>query len=292
MDNYKNIDWLYEQYIVLGRTIKSIHTECGVSHNTIETNLKKFGIRKTPSKPKLPTRDELIELHHNKGVGVYSITRMYDGVGVGTITNLMNKYGIEILTSQELHKKWWSNNENKEAMSEIRKKLWEDDEYYEKTSAHLYDKDAIVDRSIKFSATYQGVDVDEWNGFLTPERTRIRNSSAYVKWREAVFQRDNYTCQCCGARSSKNNPVFLNAHHLDGFAGNPALRFDINNGVTLCYGCHDVRAEGSFHNIYGTKDNTRSQYEEYLLLVSNDELRERLYESKGISAPRSQRNAR
>lgn len=284
MDKYKNQDWLYEQYIVLNRTICSIYTECEVSHQTIETYLKKFGIRKTILAPILPTKDELTELHHHQGMGIYSIANMYDGVGVGTITKLMNKYGITILTANELHKKWWSNDKNKNVMSVIRRNLWNDEKYHEKTSAHLCDKDAIVNRSVKFSATYQGVDVDGWNGFLTPERIRIRKSSEYTKWRESVFNRDNYTCRCCGIRSSKGNPIYLNAHHLNSFASNPALRFDIDNGITLCYNCHDVRAIGSFHNLYGTKNNTKSQFDEYLALISKDELKERLYESKGISA--------
>lgn len=38
---FRDKDWLFEQYITLGRTIKSIHEECGVSHHTIETYLKK-----------------------------------------------------------------------------------------------------------------------------------------------------------------------------------------------------------------------------------------------------------
>lgn len=44
---FRDKDWLFEQYITLGRTIKSIHEECCVSHHTIETYLKKYGIRKT-----------------------------------------------------------------------------------------------------------------------------------------------------------------------------------------------------------------------------------------------------
>ncbi|MBP5462527.1 MAG: HNH endonuclease [Lachnospiraceae bacterium] len=277
MDNYKNPEWLYEQYITLNRTIKSIYTECGVSHHAIESNLKKFGIRKTPSSPKLPTKDELVDLHHNRGVGIYSIAKMYPGVGVGTVTKLMNQYGIDILSSNELHKKWWSKDKNKSEMSEIRRRLWKDDEYCVKTSAHLHDKEYIANRAKKLSAAFQGIGVNDWDGFITPERTRVRKSREYILWRESVFKRDNYTCQCCGARSSKHSPVFLHAHHLDGFANNPDLRFDVDNGITLCRDCHDIRVAGSFHNIYGTRNNTKGQYEEYLTKY-RCELKERLHE--------------
>lgn len=264
MAKYKNRDWLYEQYIVNNRTIKSIYLECNVSHHTIETYLKKFGIRKTNANPKLPTKDELIELYINRGIGVGSIIKLYPDVGVNTIHKLFNDYGIDKLSSSELHKKWWSNPENREIMSDIRLKLWQDDDYYQRTSTHLIDKEAIRDRSIKFSATYQGIDISEWDGFITPERTRVRQSAEYEMWRSSVFERDNYKCQCCGARNGKGRKIVLHAHHIESFANNPDLRFDTNNGITLCYDCHDIRADGSFHNIYGVKNNNRLQLEEYL----------------------------
>jgi hypothetical protein len=61
----------------------------------------------------------------------------------------------------------------------------------------------------------------------------IRHTLAYRIWRDQVFQRDNYTCKICDERGNK-----LNAHHLELFAKNEDLRFDINNGETLCYDCH------------------------------------------------------
>lgn len=263
MLKYKNYDWLYKQYITQNRTIDSIRLECGVSHQTIERYLKKYNIRKTCRNIILPSRDELIELHTNRGIGIETISKLYPGVGVQTIKNLMTTYNIKILNASELHKKWWSNPENKQRMSELRLKLWKDDNYLKKTSAHLLDKEKIKERSIKFSAKYQGLNIDDWTGFITPQRIRIRQSSEYKQWRSAVFKRDNYICQCCGARNGNGHKVILHAHHLECFSDNPELRFDINNGITLCFKCHDIRADGSFHNIYGVKGNTRAQYNEY-----------------------------
>lgn len=149
-------------------------------------------------------------------------------------------------------------------MSEVRKELWRDEDYRERTEAHLRDKKQIRDRAKKYSATYQGVSVDEWKGFITKETTLIRGSEEYKSWRERVFARDDYTCQCCGARSKAGEPVELRAHHLDSFAQNEEKRFDVDNGVTLCKKCHDVGCEGSFHNLYGTLNITANQYFEYV----------------------------
>lgn len=79
-----------------------------------------------------------------------------------------------------------------------------------------------------------------------------------------LFERDGYICQCCGNKSGKGNPIKLNAHHLNGYHWCKEERYDINNGVTLCEYCHDAKYIGSFHNIYGRKNNTREQFEEFL----------------------------
>jgi DNA-binding XRE family transcriptional regulator len=52
-------------------------------------------------------------------------------------------------------------------------------------------------------------------------------------WARAVISRDNGTCQKCGAKNLE-----LHAHHIEPFAENPEKRWDIGNGITLCYKCH------------------------------------------------------
>lgn len=67
------------------------------------------------------------------------------------------------------------------------------------------------------------------------ERTNSdeRNSSRYRNWRKKVFERDNFTCQHCGQRGGE-----LNAHHVKPFAKYKKLRFEVDNGLTLCVSCH------------------------------------------------------
>jgi DNA-binding XRE family transcriptional regulator len=52
-------------------------------------------------------------------------------------------------------------------------------------------------------------------------------------WARAVISRDNATCQKCGAKN-----IELHAHHIEPFADNFEKRWDVQNGVALCYKCH------------------------------------------------------
>lgn len=83
-----------------------------------------------------------------------------------------------------------------------------------------------------------GPNSSSWKGGITPLNVKIRRSIPYMKWIRSVFQRDNYACQKCGVRSGQGKAVHLQAHHIKSFADYPELRFDLDNGLTLCYECH------------------------------------------------------
>jgi 5-methylcytosine-specific restriction endonuclease McrA len=53
-----------------------------------------------------------------------------------------------------------------------------------------------------------------------------------------VFERDDWTCQKCAARNGNGKAIYLEAHHLKPFTKYPELRFELDDGTTLCRGCH------------------------------------------------------
>ena len=85
----------------------------------------------------------------------------------------------------------------------------------------------------KLSELHKGAKSYLWRGGITEKNHAIRSSMDYRIWREAVFARDNWTCQQCNQRGKK-----LNADHIKPFASYPELRFAIDNGRTLCKDCH------------------------------------------------------
>lgn len=62
---------------------------------------------------------------------------------------------------------------------------------------------------------------------------RARESFESAEWRKKIFERDNFTCQIC----FKTN-CYLEADHIKPWAYFPELRFELNNGRTLCRECH------------------------------------------------------
>ncbi len=83
-----------------------------------------------------------------------------------------------------------------------------------------------------------GENSPSWKGGISFLKKRIRKTIEWKEWRRRVFERDNYTCQMCGIRSSKERWAEIHPHHIKSYSKYPDLRFDINNGQTLCSKCH------------------------------------------------------
>lgn len=87
------------------------------------------------------------------------------------------------------------------------------------------------------SASHIGVQAKEkhprWKGgqYATARKEDMA-SLPYKRWRQAVFQRDNYRCIDCGVGG------YLHADHILPYATYPDLRYELSNGRTLCAPCH------------------------------------------------------
>lgn len=114
---------------------------------------------------------------------------------------------------------------------------------------------------------YYGKNNGNYNPNLTDaERDSVRRLNPQNKiWVKEVYKRDKYLCQVTNRRG------LICAHHLESWHANKDLRFDLNNGVTLLESVHR-----DFHKKYGTKNNTRLQFEEYVKNLSEKQ-KSRLY---------------
>lgn len=86
----------------------------------------------------------------------------------------------------------------------------------------------------KHQTTFRGESGHNWRGGVTPDNRAGRTGLEYRAWREAIFARDNWTCQKCFRRGG----ITIHAHHIKEFAKHPELRNELSNGLTLCKDCH------------------------------------------------------
>lgn len=84
-----------------------------------------------------------------------------------------------------------------------------------------------------------------WKGGISNKNNKIRESIEYKYWRKSVFERDKYTCQNCNQKGGR-----LEADHIKPFCKFIELRFDINNGRTLCKKCHKELGWNYFKDKY------------------------------------------
>ena len=93
---------------------------------------------------------------------------------------------------------------------------------------------------------------------IITKKTELRNLDD--TWRKKIKERDNYTCQICQKKLKGNN---CHAHHIlpKGIRG---CRWEINNGITLCYPHHKVGTYSAHMNAiwfaFWLKTNKLSQF--------------------------------
>ena len=63
---------------------------------------------------------------------------------------------------------------------------------------------------------------------------RNYDDPVYREWRRRVYKRDKFTCQMPKCNVKKG----LQAHHIRKWSSASILRYDVQNGITLCRKCH------------------------------------------------------
>jgi exopolyphosphatase/pppGpp-phosphohydrolase len=76
----------------------------------------------------------------------------------------------------------------------------------------------------------------------------------HLQWRKQVLDRDKRRCVLCA------NEVNIEAHHIKRWVDNPELRYDVNNGATLCKICHDLNHHEHGYNFPQRTTDIINQY--------------------------------
>jgi 5-methylcytosine-specific restriction endonuclease McrA len=87
----------------------------------------------------------------------------------------------------------------------------------------------------KMVGRFSGENHPNWKGGVSRAYKTGYYSVEYKGWRKSVFERDDYICTSCGFSGRSG---YITAHHIKSFSKYPELRYDINNGITLCEECH------------------------------------------------------
>ena len=90
------------------------------------------------------------------------------------------------------------------------------------------------------------------------------NEHTYRYFRELVLKRDKFMCVRCGASGVLEPSVELRVHLLNNSDEKENHVSEMDNAITLCNKCHDIRYSGSFHSMFGVKNNTKEQFEKWI----------------------------
>lgn len=107
------------------------------------------------------------------------------------------------------------------------------DETRQKLSIIASKRKLSEEQKTKIGNSLRGENHWHWKGGVTYPIFALRKTKEYRHWRNAVLRRDNFQCTQCQRSKAR-----LHAHHRYSFTHYPELRFEVDNGVTLCVSCH------------------------------------------------------
>lgn len=88
-----------------------------------------------------------------------------------------------------------------------------------------------------------------------------------LDWKIKIKNKDNFTCQLCGKYNPMNHPHHILPRHIK------QTRYDLNNGIVLCFYCHTRSPFAAHQNALFFADwlrtNRKWQYD-YLMNKINE----------------------
>lgn len=198
----RDLDKIVQMYNS-GMTARDIAPHFGVSFRTILRDLNKSGVKmRNAGAERIKELEdaEWLKAQYKSGKSTTDIGKLI-GCSARTVYTWLVRYGVEMRSvgSQKGHKRFTV--EAREKLSKAKR------------------------------GSYLGKDNPNWKGGHTPNPERNRYPAKM--WSKQVRERDNHTCVECGATER------LHAHHIKRWKDYPELRYDLENGVTLCYQCHE-----------------------------------------------------
>jgi intein/homing endonuclease len=209
------------------------------------------------------TKDFLTECYTNHHLSITAISEMV-GCNTSTVYDYLKKHSIAILGSSVLNKGKVAYN----SLSHIFTKDILEELYLNQklTTYQIAEKFNTSGKTVgiylhKFNIPMRPSKYSFQDTIISPLINAIRRSREGLAWRKQIFERDNYTCQECGARGGK-----LAAHHkhpmsvlfqdflqhysqfspiedketLLRLSYSWAPFWDLSNGQTLCKHCHEA----------------------------------------------------
>ena len=79
--------------------------------------------------------------------------------------------------------------------------------------------------------------------------TRDYKDPLYQEWRKRVLKRDGRKCQMPGCKRGGKK---MQVHHIKKWSAASYLRYEISNGITLCWNCHKevTGAEHQYESLF------------------------------------------
>ena len=198
---------LKQKYLVENLTIN----ECAIffhkSKRTIIRNLNKFDLKKIPEggmyhelRDKKWLKQKYI-IEKKSSIKIAEIL----GCSYSTVLTWLRKHQLPLRKTGELKKGVPMSEEQKNKLSNSKK------------------------------GKYTGENNPNWKGGQISDYQRARNSRVSRIWSKKVRERDNFKCQFPNCIETKN----LHAHHIKSYLEYPELRYELNNGITLCSKHHE-----------------------------------------------------